>query len=127
MARPPRKVLVALASSRGVDINELRSEVEDLENNKRRRKSKKKHPPTAMQSVSRMRLEDAAKYEALKVLAVRFDNKSFVASLREVRLLMEKLGMKREGLLRSNIILRGDRMDEVMYGVLREEWEQQNG
>ena len=39
---------------------------------------------------------------------------------------MEKLGMQREGLLRSQIILRGERMDEVTYGVLREEWEQQS-
>ena len=39
---------------------------------------------------------------------------------------MEKLGMKREGLLRSHRLIRGEirgeRTDEVVYGVLREEW-----
>ena len=35
---------------------------------------------------------------------------------------MEKLGMKREGLLRSHRLVRGERTDEVVYGVLREEW-----
>ncbi len=35
---------------------------------------------------------------------------------------MEKLGMKREGLLRSDRICRGELIDEVVYGLLRSEW-----
>ncbi len=36
---------------------------------------------------------------------------------------MEKLGMTREGTLRSHRTLRGERVDDVYYGLLREEWE----
>ena len=35
---------------------------------------------------------------------------------------MEKLGMTREGVLRSHEIRRGERIDDVYYGVLRDEW-----
>jgi ribosomal-protein-alanine N-acetyltransferase len=42
-----------------------------------------------------------------------------VASVR----VLEKLGMKREGLLRSNNFLRGQPVDEVWCGILRSEWE----
>ena len=35
---------------------------------------------------------------------------------------MEKLGMIREGLLRSHLERRGERIDEVYYAVLRTEW-----
>ncbi len=35
---------------------------------------------------------------------------------------MEKLGMQREGVLRSDRILRGRRMDVVHYGILKSEW-----
>lgn len=35
---------------------------------------------------------------------------------------LEKIGMKREGVLRSNRIVRGDPVDEVWYGILRSEW-----
>jgi RimJ/RimL family protein N-acetyltransferase len=37
--------------------------------------------------------------------------------------LMEKLGMKREGILRHHRAIPGGRADEVVYGLLREEWE----
>jgi RimJ/RimL family protein N-acetyltransferase len=36
---------------------------------------------------------------------------------------LEKLDMQREGLLRSHVIRRGERVDRVYYGLLREEWE----
>lgn len=36
---------------------------------------------------------------------------------------MEKLGMTREGKLRGHQMLRGERIDDVYYGLLREEWE----
>lgn len=36
---------------------------------------------------------------------------------------MEKLGMSREGMLRSHLMLRDERIDAVYYGLLREEWE----
>ena len=36
---------------------------------------------------------------------------------------MEKLGMSREGVPRSNMQSRDERVDEVCYGILREEWE----
>jgi RimJ/RimL family protein N-acetyltransferase len=35
---------------------------------------------------------------------------------------MEKLGMQREGVLRAHRVIAGERSDEVVYGVLREEW-----
>jgi ribosomal-protein-alanine N-acetyltransferase len=35
---------------------------------------------------------------------------------------LEKLGMKREGLLRSNTLLRGEPVDEIWCGILRTEW-----
>jgi hypothetical protein len=35
---------------------------------------------------------------------------------------MEKLGMRREGLLRSDRDFRGELTDEVVYGILRSEW-----
>ena len=35
---------------------------------------------------------------------------------------MEKRGMTREGLLRSHVRGRGERIDDVYYGVLRDEW-----
>ena len=36
---------------------------------------------------------------------------------------MEKLGMRREGKLRQNNIIRGEFIDEVWCGILRSEWE----
>jgi RimJ/RimL family protein N-acetyltransferase len=36
---------------------------------------------------------------------------------------LEKIGMVREGLLRSHLVVRGERVDRVYYGLLREEWE----
>jgi ribosomal-protein-alanine N-acetyltransferase len=38
---------------------------------------------------------------------------------------MEKLGMRREGLYRSHAVAGGQQIDEVSYGLLREEWEAQ--
>ncbi len=51
------------------------------------------------------------------------------ADLRNIRSqrVMEKLGMTREGVLRSHRKERGERTDEVYYGILREEWEQGAG
>ena len=42
-----------------------------------------------------------------------------VASVR----VLEKLSMQREGLLRSHVVRRGERVDRVYYGLLWEEWE----
>ena len=39
---------------------------------------------------------------------------------------MEKVGLVREGFLRSHIKVRGERRDKVFYGILREEWEEQS-
>ena len=36
---------------------------------------------------------------------------------------LEKIGMRREGLLRGHLLVRGERVDRVYYGILREEWE----
>lgn len=36
---------------------------------------------------------------------------------------MEKLGMKREGLLRQHLLWNGEYRDQLWYGILREEWE----
>ena len=35
---------------------------------------------------------------------------------------MEKLGMRREGLLRGNRLVHDQRVDDVFYAILREEW-----
>ena len=35
---------------------------------------------------------------------------------------MEKLGMQREAYLREERIMRGERVDKVRYGILRDEW-----
>lgn len=35
---------------------------------------------------------------------------------------MEKIGMRREGVLRQNRYARGEFMDEVWYGILRTKW-----
>jgi len=46
------------------------------------------------------------------------------------RRLMEKLGMTREGVLRSRFVERGEggeRVDQVCYSLLREEWERRAG
>ena len=40
---------------------------------------------------------------------------------------MEKLGMTREGVLRSHTRLRDEHFDDVYYGILRDEWEQAMG
>jgi ribosomal-protein-alanine N-acetyltransferase len=42
-----------------------------------------------------------------------------VGSLR----VLEKLGMTREGVLRSHVIRNGERADQACYGILRVEWE----
>jgi [ribosomal protein S5]-alanine N-acetyltransferase len=36
---------------------------------------------------------------------------------------MEKLGMKREGLLRHHMVWNGEARDQLFYGILRDEWE----
>ena len=36
---------------------------------------------------------------------------------------MEKIGMRREGILRSRGIVRNERVDDVFYAVLRDEWQ----
>jgi RimJ/RimL family protein N-acetyltransferase len=42
-------------------------------------------------------------------------------NVRSIRV-MERLGMRREGYLRSQVVRRGERCDRVLYGVLLEEW-----
>ena len=37
--------------------------------------------------------------------------------------ILEKLEMRCEGLLRGHLLVRGERVDRVYYGILREEWE----
>ena len=39
-------------------------------------------------------------------------------------MVFEKLGMKREGVLRQNVFLNGQWIDVVIYGILEEEWEE---
>ena len=56
-------------------------------------------------------------YPQLERVRARADARN-VASIR----VMEKLGMKREGLLRSDRLCRGQLTDEVIYGLLRAEW-----
>ena len=40
---------------------------------------------------------------------------------------MAKLGMTREGILRSHRTFRDERIDDVYHGLLREEWEMGRG
>ncbi len=67
---------------------------------------------------------------ARAIVAFGFENygleKIFaVADLRNRRSwrVMEKVGMTREGILRSHTNVRDGRSDDVHYGILREEWE----
>ena len=41
--------------------------------------------------------------------------------------IMEKLGMKREGILRSHFSRWNRQVDSVYYGILRNEWEEKSG
>lgn len=52
---------------------------------------------------------------------VRWQAKTDARNTRSLRV-MERLGMTREGLLRSNRFFRGELVDEVIYGLLRSEW-----
>jgi RimJ/RimL family protein N-acetyltransferase len=66
------------------------------------------------------RLVIAAAFEAypqLQRVRARADARN-AASIR----VMKKLGMKREGLLRSDRLCRGELTDDVLYGLLRWEW-----
>jgi RimJ/RimL family protein N-acetyltransferase len=42
-----------------------------------------------------------------------------VASVR----VLEKVGMRRKGLFRREVLRRSERVDRVCFGLLREEWE----
>ena len=53
----------------------------------------------------------------MEKLAARVDPRN-VASVR----VLEKLGMQREGLLRSQVVRWGERADRALYGLLREDW-----
>jgi RimJ/RimL family protein N-acetyltransferase len=56
-------------------------------------------------------------YPQLERVRARADARN-TASIR----VMEKLGMNRGGLLRSDRVSRGELIDEVVYGLLRAEW-----
>ena len=51
-------------------------------------------------------------------VAARVDPRN-VASVR----VLEKLGMQREGVLRSQVVRWGERADRALYGILREDWD----
>jgi ribosomal-protein-alanine N-acetyltransferase len=36
--------------------------------------------------------------------------------------LLERLGFKREGLMREHYVIQGARVDEIIYGLMRREW-----
>lgn len=38
------------------------------------------------------------------------------------RRLLERLGFAREGLMREHYVIQGERVDEIIYGLLRREW-----
>jgi RimJ/RimL family protein N-acetyltransferase len=59
-----------------------------------------------------------AAHTPLRRIGARADARN-VASHR----VMEKLGMRNEGTLRQARVARGECIDEVHYGLLREEWE----
>jgi RimJ/RimL family protein N-acetyltransferase len=53
---------------------------------------------------------------------IRFRARCDARNARSIRV-MSKLGMTREGFLRSDRVVRGELVDEVVYGVLRREWD----
>jgi [ribosomal protein S5]-alanine N-acetyltransferase len=55
-------------------------------------------------------------------VAARVDPRN-LASVR----VLEKLGMQREGVLRSQVVRWGERADRALYGMLREDWEAEVG
>jgi len=63
---------------------------------------------------------DAA-FERLPI--IKISATATAANARSIRLL-EKLGMQREALLRKHWVHRGRVLDEVCYGLLRDEWEE---
>ena len=61
--------------------------------------------------------------EAFRLLPIRkVTATASAANVRSTRLL-ERLGMQREALLRQHWVHRGESLDEVRYGLLREEWQ----
>ena len=71
---------------------------------------------------------------ALAVVGMAFENRGLAKVYAAADLrnrpswrVMEKLGMTREGVLRSHRKCRKERIDEVYYGILREEWEARTG
>jgi [ribosomal protein S5]-alanine N-acetyltransferase len=52
---------------------------------------------------------------------IRMRAKADARNARSLRVL-EKLGMRQEGLLRRDRLFRGELVDEAIYGLLREEW-----
>ena len=61
--------------------------------------------------------------EAFRRLPIRkITATASAANVRSTRLL-ERLGMQREALLRQHWVHRGESLDEVRYGLLREEWQ----
>jgi RimJ/RimL family protein N-acetyltransferase len=54
-------------------------------------------------------------------VAARVDPRN-LASVR----VLEKLGMQREGLLRSQVVRWGERANRALYGLLREDWERRD-
>ena len=66
------------------------------------------------------RIVIAAAFEAYPCLE-RVRARADAHNLGSIRV-MEKLGLKREGLLRSEGLCRGELRDEVVYGLLRSEW-----
>ena len=41
--------------------------------------------------------------------------------------LLERLGFRREGVLREHFVIAGERTDEIVFGLLRPEWEVSRG
>lgn len=52
---------------------------------------------------------------------VKMEAEVFTGNVRSIRL-VESLGMRREGTIRSAHLKRGNRVDAHLYGILREEW-----
>jgi len=52
----------------------------------------------------------------------RIGAEAYATNPRSVRLL-EKVGFRREGVMREHYLIQGRRVDEIIYGLLRHEWE----
>jgi len=78
----------ALARVQGVSVEELRASITRLEG--KRPRGHNRRISTALEVVNDLRIESSEKAALLKLLALRFDNRTFLGELRDVRALLNR-------------------------------------